>query len=200
MPSKPLKKKQQKKNLKRKKSVKGSKLKANDRGRKGIKFKDEQRKGQRKKSKSPLRLHKRSSTKPPKELGQYTINIEERLGKGAFGSVYKGYHVSKPDTIVAIKIIYIQTMNPQQQKAVKSEVDLLASLKHKNIVDYIDTVKTDCFFCIVLEYVDEGSLQSLLKKHGPLTEQVVAVMIIQILCGLQFLHEQGIIHRDIKAV
>ena len=197
MPSKPLKKKQQKRNLKRKKSVKGSKLKGNDRGRKSIKFKDEQRKGQRKKSKSPLRLHKRSSTKPPKDVGQYTINIEERLGKGAFGSVYKGYHVSKPDTIVAIKLIYIQTMNPQ---AVKSEVDLLASLKHKNIVEYIDTVKTDRFFCIVLEYVDEGSLQSLLKKHGPLKEQVVAVMIIQILCGLQFLHEQGIIHRDIKAV
>ena len=138
-------------------------------------------------------------TKAPEQLGEYKIS--KPIGKGAFGSVYKAMH-QRELKVYAIKTIYIRRMNPQQQKEVESEVDLLASLPaHKNIVKYKDTIRTDRFFCIVLEYVDLGSLHYFMKEYsGKMEEKHGASFILQILCGLQFLHEQGIIHRDIKAV
>lgn len=141
--------------------------------------------------------HLRIKPTIPKQLGNYKTN--ERIGSGASAVVYKGVHVESRDT-VAIKAIKIQKLNSKQRKVVESEVNLMASLQHTNIVKYIETVETDRFFCIVLEYVEQGSLLSYLRMLGQLTEETVAAFIIQILCGLEFLHEQGIIHRDIKAV
>lgn len=136
----------------------------------------------------------------PKQLGNY--KTDKRIGSGAFAIVYKAVHIESGDT-VAIKVIKIQKLNSKQRKQMKvveSEVNLLASLQHTNIVKYIETVETDRFFCIVLEYVEHGDLLFYLKMFGQSTEQLVATFIIQVLCGLQFLHEEGIIHRDIKAV
>ena len=133
-------------------------------------------------------------------LGDY--RIRKQIGKGAFGSVYKCIN-TKNLRVFAIKTIYIRKMNKQQRKDVESEVNLLASLPtHKNIVQYIDTVNTQRFFCIVLEYVGLGSLKKVIQDVGSpgLEEQMMASFIGQILSGLQFLHEQGLIHRDVKAV
>jgi serine/threonine protein kinase len=49
-----------------------------------------------------------------------------------------------------------------------------------------------------LEYVENGSLDSLIKKFGKLPETLVATYVQQVLLGLDFLHSQGVIHRDIK--
>ena len=137
--------------------------------------------------------------RPPEKLGPYKITKE--IGKGAFGRVYKCVD-TRSLRIFAMKTITTRNMNAQQKKDVQSEVELLSSLPpHENIVRYIETVEDHNFFCIVLEYVDLGSLQSFIRKYGTdVTEQNVASFIIQILSGLHFLHEQGIIHRDIKAV
>lgn len=137
--------------------------------------------------------------KPPEKLGPY--KIQKEIGKGAFGRVYKCLD-TRTLRVFAIKTITTRNMNAQQKKDVQSEVELLASLPaHENIVRYIETVQESSFFCIVLEYVDLGSLQSFIRKYGgDVTEQNVASFVIQILSGLHFLHEQGIIHRDIKAV
>ena len=51
---------------------------------------------------------------------------------------------------------------------------------------------------IILEYIEGGSLQNLVKKSGPLPEKLVHVYIKQVLEGLEYLHKQGIVHRDIK--
>ena len=137
--------------------------------------------------------------RPPEKLGPY--KIQKEIGKGAFGRVYKCLD-TRTLRVFAIKTITTRNMNAQQKKDVQSEVELLASLPaHENIVRYIETVQESSFFCIVLEYVDLGSLQSFIRKYGgDVTEQNVASFVIQILSGLHFLHEQGIIHRDIKAV
>eukprot|EP01084_Bolivina_argentea_P033987 62869_1 len=137
-------------------------------------------------------------SKPPSKLGPYKITKE--IGKGAFGRVYKCID-TRTLKVFAIKTITTRNMNTQQKKDVQSEVELLASLPpHENIVRYIETVQDNTYFCIVLEYVDLGSLQSFIRQFGTeVTEQNVASFVIQILSGLHFLHEQGIIHRDIKA-
>ncbi|PPD77963.1 hypothetical protein GOBAR_DD25111 [Gossypium barbadense] len=74
------------------------------------------------------------------------------------------------------------------------------NLNHKNIVKYLGSLKTTTHLHIILEYVENGSLANIIKpnKFGPFPESLVAVYIAQVLEGLVYLHEQGVIHRDIK--
>ena len=56
----------------------------------------------------------------------------------------------------------------------------------------------DHYLNIILEYVENGSLDSLIKKFGKFPETLVATYVQQVLLGLDYLHSQGVIHRDIK--
>ena len=62
----------------------------------------------------------------------------------------------------------------------------------------IDSLYTDHYLNIILEYVEIGSLDTLIKKFGKFPETLVAIYVQQVLQGLDFLHSQGVIHRDIK--
>jgi Protein kinase domain len=80
------------------------------------------------------------------------------------------------------------------------EIQLLRNLDHMNIVKYIDAIRTDDNLNIVIEYVENGALSGLLSKlhQSNVEEGLVAVYTKQILLGLKYLHDQGVIHRDIK--
>ncbi|AQK46853.1 MAP3K epsilon protein kinase 1 [Zea mays] len=110
--------------------------------------------------------------------------LGDEIGKGAYGRVYKGLDLENGD-FVAIK---------------QQEIDLLKNLNHKNIVKYLGSLKTKSHLHIILEYVENGSLANIIKpnKFGPIPESLVALYIAQVLEGLVYLHEQGVIHRDIK--
>ncbi|RLN47817.1 hypothetical protein BBJ29_009027, partial [Phytophthora kernoviae] len=77
-------------------------------------------------------------------------------------------------------------------------INLLRKLNHENIVKYRDTIKTQGYLYIVLEYMENGSLAQFMKKFGSLSETLVAMYITQVLRGLAYLHEQGVLHRDVK--
>src|SRR6195952_791616 len=78
------------------------------------------------------------------------------------------------------------------------EIDLLKNLDHPNIVKYQGSVKTPETLNIILEYCENGSLHSICKNFGKFPENLVALYMSQVLQGLLYLHEQGVIHRDIK--
>jgi serine/threonine protein kinase len=78
------------------------------------------------------------------------------------------------------------------------EIDLLKNLNHTNIVKYQGFVKTADNLYIILEYCENGSLHSICKNFGKFPENLVSLYTSQVLQGLLFLHEQGVIHRDIK--
>lgn len=80
----------------------------------------------------------------------------------------------------------------------QSEISLLRKLNHENIVKYHDTIKTQSCLYIVLEYMENGSLAQFVKRFGSLSETLVAMYITQVLRGLAYLHEQGVLHRDVK--
>jgi serine/threonine protein kinase len=82
--------------------------------------------------------------------------------------------------------------------SLQSEIELMQKLNHPNIVKYIDTIRTKSYLYIVLEYMESGSLATVVKKFGFLTESLSAMYVNQILKGLRYLHEQGVLHRDIK--
>jgi serine/threonine protein kinase len=78
------------------------------------------------------------------------------------------------------------------------EIDLLKNLDHPNIVKYHGFVKSAETLNIILEYCENGSLHSISKNFGRFPENLVGLYMSQVLHGLLYLHEQGVIHRDIK--
>lgn len=82
-------------------------------------------------------------------------------------------------------------------KSIQFEIYLLRQLEHKHIVKYIDAIQVDDFLYIVLEYIEGGNLANLVRKAS-LTEKLVKVYIRQVVEGLDYLHQMGVVHRDIK--
>ncbi|KAK9275389.1 hypothetical protein L1049_022653 [Liquidambar formosana] len=125
--------------------------------------------------------------------------LGDEIGKGAYGRVYKGLDLENGD-FVAIKQVSLENIAQEDLNIIMQEIDLLKNLNHKNIVKYLGSLKTKTHLHIILEYVENGSLANIIKpnKFGPFPESLVAVYIAQVLEGLVYLHEQGVIHRDIK--
>ncbi|KAJ9103878.1 hypothetical protein QFC21_002340 [Naganishia friedmannii] len=123
--------------------------------------------------------------------------LGEALGKGASAQVYKALNWTSGET-VAIKQILISNIPKGELSDIMSEIDLLKNLNHQNIVKYRGFFKSDEYLYIILEYCENGSLQTISKRYGKFPEDLVAVYISQVLQGLIYLHSQGVIHRDIK--
>ena len=119
------------------------------------------------------------------------------LGRGAFGSVYRSLNWTTGET-VAIKQIRLADMPKAELNVIMQEIDLLKHLHHPNIVKYHDSLKSADSLYIVLEYCENGSLHQICKNFGKFPENLVSLYSQQVLQGLLFLHEQGVIHRDIK--
>lgn len=128
-------------------------------------------------------------------LSNYQLG--DLLGRGASGSVYRALNFLTGET-VAIKSVSLLTLAPSSLPDIMSEIDLLKNLNHPNIVKYKGFARDKDNLFIVLEYCENGSLQTILKKFGKFPESLVAVYISQVLEGLIYLHEQGVVHRDIK--
>ncbi|KAL0904969.1 hypothetical protein M5K25_027136 [Dendrobium thyrsiflorum] len=125
--------------------------------------------------------------------------LGDEIGKGAYGRVYKGLDLKNGD-FVAIKQVSLENIPQEDLNIIMQEIDLLKNLNHKNIVKYLGSLKTKTHLHIILEYVENGSLANIIKpsNFGPFPETLVPVYISQVLEGLVYLHEQGVIHRDIK--
>ncbi|GAA5991926.1 hypothetical protein JCM10908_002274 [Rhodotorula pacifica] len=125
------------------------------------------------------------------------FRLAEKLGQGAFGSVYKALNWTTGETC-AVKQIDLSHIPEADLPEIMSEIDLLKNLHHPNIVQYRGYHRTSHSLYIVLEYCENGSLAALVRKFGRIPESLVGLYVLQVLQGLQYLHEQGVIHRDIK--
>eukprot|EP00127_Corallochytrium_limacisporum_P002385 Clim_evm26s119 gene=Clim_evmTU26s119 len=119
------------------------------------------------------------------------------IGKGGFGAVYKAINL-QDGTVVAVKKIHTENIPKSKQAGIMMEIDLLKKLSHPCIVKYLGFVDTERDLNIILEYVENGSLSSICHKFGQFPESLTSVYMYQTLDGLVYLHEQGVIHRDIK--
>ena len=77
-------------------------------------------------------------------------------------------------------------------------MNILSQLNHQNIVRYYGHSLKDDTFNIFIEFIAGGSIQSLVKKYGSLNERLIQIYTKQILKGLEYLHVNKIVHRDIK--
>lgn len=126
------------------------------------------------------------------------------IGAGSFGSVFLGMN-AKNGLLMAVKQVELpsgQTQNDQKKKrmldALEGEIELLKTLQHENIVQYLDSYADGTHLNIFLEYVPGGSVVALLRNYGAFEEPLVRNFVRQILQGLSFLHNRDIVHRDIK--
>ncbi|KAK5035336.1 Protein kinase of the Mitotic Exit Network [Exophiala sideris] len=144
---------------------------------------------------SPTKREERTKAQDVAELKDYQLG--DCLGKGAFGSVYRALNWGTGET-VAVKQIKLADLPKSELRVIMLEIDLLKNLDHPNIVKYHGSVKTPETLNIILEYCENGSLHSISKNFGRFPENLVALYMSQVLQGLVYLHEQGVIHRDIK--
>ncbi|KAL8727390.1 MAG: hypothetical protein Q9166_006062 [cf. Caloplaca sp. 2 TL-2023] len=126
-----------------------------------------------------------SASQDVTELKDYQLG--DCLGKGAFGSVFRALNMGTGET-VAVKQVKLADLP-------KSELRVIT---HPNIVKYHGFVKSAESLNIILEYCENGSLYSISKNFGKFPENLVGLYMSQVLHGLLYLHEQGVIHRDIK--
>ena len=124
------------------------------------------------------------------------FNIANSIGRGAYGEVFQGMNANTGQ-FVAIKQMHVTKRSVMNE--VMEEIALLQKLQHPRIVTYIANTKSHGYLYIVMEYMESGSLLNIIHKFHHLSEHLTAKYIHQVLEGLVYLHEQGIIHRDIKA-
>lgn len=129
--------------------------------------------------------------------GLKDYQLGDCLGKGAFGSVFRALNMDNGET-VAVKQIRLADLPKSELRVITLEIDLLKNLDHPNIVKYRGFVKSAESLNIILEYCENGSLHSISKNFGKFPENLVGNYMSQVLHGLLYLHEQGVIHRDIK--
>ncbi|KAH6638026.1 hypothetical protein C7974DRAFT_411474 [Boeremia exigua] len=151
---------------------------------------------------------KRSGDEPP----QY--DFYELIGKGAYGRVFKGKS-RRTDNLVAIKIIDIDTVDYQEMTTKNlsetlKEIDILQQLRdsrarpYVNIIEEAKAVHNELW--IISEYASGGSVATLmkpmamLKDPGPgLPEKFIIPIARELALGLKYIHEAGVLHRDMKS-
>ncbi|CAO3589769.1 unnamed protein product [Absidia cylindrospora] len=118
------------------------------------------------------------------------------IGKGQFGSVYRALDLATGE-IVAIKRIKLEDGELDQE--MMKEVDLLKTMSHINVIQYVGFIRNRHHVNIILEYAENGSLMSTLKSFGAFPEKLVASFCVKILSGLDYLHDNQVVHCDLKA-
>jgi len=127
----------------------------------------------------------------------FKYQLGDSIGQGAFGKVFQALNLETGD-FCAVKQIEKSIIAPHQLSGIMRECELLQTLKHPNIVSFLDSLETESHLFYVMEYIEGGSLHKVRKKYGSFPEGLLARYVADVLKGLQYLHSQGVIHRDIK--
>ena len=131
-----------------------------------------------------------------KQLGQYSL--EEKIGEGGMGVVYRARHaILRRDT--AVKLLLPESADAASVERFEREVRLTCQLTHPNTIQVYDYGHTpDGIFYYAMEYLCGLNLHELIARFGPQPESRVVHILAQVCDSLAEAHSLGLIHRDIK--
>ncbi|KAI5580335.1 hypothetical protein BDE02_08G148600 [Populus trichocarpa] len=126
--------------------------------------------------------------------------ILDEIGVGVSATVYKAICVPMNSTLVAIKCIDLDQSRADFD-SVRRETKTMSLLSHPNILESHCSFTVDRHLWMVMPFMSAGSLQSIISSSFPdgLPEPCIAVVLKEILNALSYLHDQGHLHRDVKA-
>uniref|UniRef100_A0A669EM53 Myosin light chain kinase, smooth muscle n=1 Tax=Oreochromis niloticus TaxID=8128 RepID=A0A669EM53_ORENI len=123
-------------------------------------------------------------------------DVEERLGTGKFGQVFKLVEKSTKK-VWAGK--FIKAYSAKEKENVRQEIGIMNSLHHPKLVQCVDAFEGKSDIVMVLEMISGGELfERIIDEDFELTEREVIKYMLQIIDGVNFIHKQGIVHLDLK--
>ncbi|HEX7185776.1 MAG TPA: tetratricopeptide repeat protein [Thermoanaerobaculia bacterium] len=128
--------------------------------------------------------------------GRY--RIQERIGKGGMGVVYRALDMQL-GLCVALKVLRSDFSGDGQLKErFRRELILARQVTHRNAVRIHDIGQDGDLLFLTMDYVAGQSLRALLRKEGPLSAERAAAILRQLALALEVAHEEGVVHRDLK--
>ena len=121
----------------------------------------------------------------------------ELIGQGSFGDVYKGFD-KELNKEVAIKVIDLEESEDEIED-IQKEISVLSQCRSPYITEYYGSFLNQTKLWIIMEYMAGGSVADLLQSGPPLDEMSIACILRDLLHAIDYLHNEGKIHRDIKA-
>lgn len=127
--------------------------------------------------------------------GRYAI--EATLGSGGMGSIFRGLDrlLGRP---VAVKVLHPHLAGTDAASRFLTEGRILGSLMHPNLTTIFDMDREGGLPYLVMAYVEGESLASVIEREAPLTPAAGLPIALQLCRGLAYMHERGVVHRDMK--
>ncbi|KAL8267931.1 hypothetical protein R6Q59_001729 [Mikania micrantha] len=131
------------------------------------------------------------------EIDPQFLTLDHKVASGSYGDLYKGTYRGQE---VAIKMLKAENITTNMQQDFIQEVYIMRKIRHKNVVQFIGACTDTSSLSIVTEFMSGGSVYDYLhKQKGTFKLPILLKVASDISKGMNYLHQNNIIHRDLKA-
>ena len=134
--------------------------------------------------------------------------IGKHLGKGTFGQVKLGQHTLTGEKVsttalltlqVAIKILEKDKIHDQKDvERITREIKILKKVRHPNVIQLYEIIETEKELYMIMEYCNGGELFDYIVRHTRLSEKQACKFYLELISGIEYIHQSGVCHRDLK--